>query len=138
MASYFPPGYFPGGGVGGDFISEGSGTPTQISILIPKTNWREGSAFTATAAFRRRSDASAAMPDDVEYRVECLTTGRTLKDWTAITAAASVEIEILSSYNTLVSQSNAYERKRLVVSSNPDTDTEFNQSIEWRVSSLAL
>lgn len=104
----------------------------QIAISIPKTRWKEGSAFTATAYFRNRSTAAADAPDAARYRVDCLTTRRTLLDWTALSPASSVSISIPTSFNAIQSGANRYEIKQLTV----EATDECVESIEWRVENL--
>lgn len=108
----------------------------QIAIVIPKTRWKEGSAFTAKARFRNRSDASADTPSTVKYRVDCLTTCTQLADWTTVSAASEVSISITATHNAIQDDCNAYEIKQLTVASDFEAADQCRETIEWRVENL--
>lgn len=105
-----------------------------VYIKIPKPSVKEGNSFTATAYFR--SDATASAPSTAKYRVDCLTTQKTLTDWTTLTPAASISISITRTDNAIQDSSNRIERKQLTVAGNPDTSTQTRQSIVWEVENI--
>ena len=108
----------------------------QIEISIPKTQWQEGSGFTATAYFRTRSDSAADTPASVRYRIDCLTTGLVITDWTSATPGTSVDIAVTGTENAIQDQSNTYERKQLVVESDTDASDQCRGQIIWRIQNL--
>lgn len=103
----------------------------QVSILIPRPKVREGSAFTATAYFRDRATAAASTPTSIKYRVDCLTTGRSLADWTTVSAASTATIAITSTHNAI--QSAGTERKQLTVAADYGLSTQVTESAVWEV-----
>lgn len=108
----------------------------QIAIQLAKTRWKEGSAFMATAYFRTRSTAAADTPSSVKYRIDCLTTGKVLADWTTVSAASNVSISITATHNAIQDQSNRYERKQLTVASDVDAADQHRETAEWRVENI--
>ena len=108
----------------------------QIAIQLPKTRFKEGSAFTATADFRTRSTAAAATPTTIHYRVDCLTTGVELADWTSVSAASNVSISITGTHNAIQNDCNRYETKQLTIMADQDLSTQHRETIIWRVENL--
>lgn len=104
----------------------------QIAIQIPKTRWKEGSAFSATAYFRNRATAAADAPAASRYRIDCLTTGRTIADWTTISPAANITISVTSAHNAILSDCNDRERKQLTV----EATDECREAVVWTVENL--
>lgn len=108
----------------------------QIAIQIPRPRVKEGSAFTATAYFRDRATAAADAPTAVKYRVDCLTTGKVLADWTTVSAAASVSIPLTATHNAIQSQCNRYEVRQLTVAADPDTAEQARESVTYEVENI--
>lgn len=105
-----------------------------VYIQIPQPRTREGSSFTATARFR--NGATAEAPTTAKYRIDCLTTGVVVADWTSLSAAASINIPITATHNAIQNQSNRSEQKQLTVASDPDTSTQTRESVVWRVENI--
>jgi hypothetical protein len=108
----------------------------QVEILIRKTRWNEGSSFTATAYFRDRATAAADAPTTVKYRLDCLTTGREIVDWTTASAAASVAISITATHNAILNDSNMQETKQLTVAGDYGAADQSVGKITWTVENL--
>lgn len=108
----------------------------QIEISLPKTKVAEGSVFTATAYFRTRSTSAASTPSTVRYRIECLTTGRTVLDWTSATAASSVSISMLPAYSAIKNDCNDQEVKQLLVEADAGLSTQCRGRVTWTVENL--
>jgi len=109
----------------------------QVQIQIPRPKVKEGSAFTATAYFRDRATSAASVPTSIKYRVDCLTTGVTLTDWTTVTAAASASIAVTATNNAIRSAANVTERKQLTVAANYGLETQSTESVAWEVENNA-
>ncbi len=105
----------------------------QIAIQIPKTNVQEGDSFAASAYFRDRATASADAPDTVHYRVDCLTTGREVVDWTVAAAGESASVLIASAYNLIQSRCNPYEKKQMTIRANKDATDQVSNRVIWSV-----
>lgn len=108
----------------------------QIAILIPKTAWQEGSAFTASVNLRTRSSGAASTPTSLKYRIDCLTTGREVADWTSAAASSSASISITGTHNAILSDANDYEIKQLTVMADDGLSTQHRESRRWRVENL--
>ena len=102
-----------------------------VYIQIPKTKVVEGSSFTATAYFRT-GDAGAASTT-AKYRVDNLTTGEELKDWTTLSVAESISIAMTATFNAIKRDGNSYEKIQLSVASDPDTATATIATATWTV-----
>lgn len=103
-------------------------------IKIPFLKQQEGSSFTATAYFRNADAAEA--PTTAKFRLDCLTTGKVLQDWTTLTPAASISISITATHNAIQNQSNRFEKKQLTVSSNHGTATQHRETAQWMVENI--
>jgi len=108
----------------------------QIEILILRPSVSEGSALSATAYFRDRETKSASTPTTVKYRLDCLTTSTQIADWTSVTPGASVDIDVTSTQNDIIADSNETEVKQLTVMADEGLVTQYRQSIRWKVSNL--
>lgn len=108
----------------------------QIEVQIPKTRWEEGSGFTAVASFRDRATAAADTPATVKYRLDCLTTGQTILDWTTVSPGSSVSIPITGAQNNILDDSNDYEIKQLTVESDVGSSDQCRGRKTWRVENI--
>lgn len=105
----------------------------QVTIVIPKTRVQEGDSFPVSAYFRDRSTAEADAPDTVDFRVDCLTTGRVVVDWTAAAAGDSTSILMQSDYSAILNRSNSTEQKQLTVRANRGTSSQVSERKIWIV-----
>jgi hypothetical protein len=109
----------------------------QIEIQIPRTaTIKEGSHFTATAYFRTRSTSSASTPTTIKYRLDCLTSGSVLTDWTSVGSASNVSIAVTGTHNAIQSDANDVEVKQLTVMADEGLATQVRQAMRWRVTNL--
>lgn len=108
----------------------------QVAIQIPRLSYKEGSAFVATAFFRDRATQAASAPTTIKYRIDCLTTGIELVDWTTVSAAANVSISVTSTHNAIQDECNKWERKQLTVAGDPDAAGQVRETAEWTVTNL--
>jgi hypothetical protein len=108
----------------------------QIAIQIAKDHVRERSQLVATAYFRQRSDASAQTPTNVRYRLDDLTSGCQILDWTSATPGTSATITITPDQNAMHSQCNTRERRQLSVAADYGLSTQYVESIEYDVENV--
>lgn len=108
--------------------------PDQVALHIPRTKLNEGSAFSAEAYFRAGSQASA--PSTVHYRIDCLTTCRTVRDVTSVSPAAAVEIAITASDNAILCDGDEREVKQLTVIADKGADAQAVGAVRWTVENL--
>lgn len=97
--------------------------------------YNEGQSFTATFKFFD-SDWVASSPTTLRYRIDDLTNGTTVRDWTTVTPAAVVDIEVTPSDNDIVDTGHERERKQMVIQTNYGTDTQSVQTIDWFVDNV--
>lgn len=109
----------------------------QIAIALAKPRWNERSAFNAVASFRDRATSAAVTPTTVKWRVDCLSTGKTVLDWTTLTPGTTATLPVLSSYNAIQSAANASERKQITVKSDDGLSTQFEEAIVYTIDNLA-
>ena len=107
---------------------------TDVYISIPVISVMEGGSFNATAYFRLAGAASASTT--AKYRVDCLTTGKELTDWTTLTPAVSISIPITSTHNAIQWASNRFEKKQLIVASDPDATDQTRDRVVWKVENI--
>lgn len=80
----------------------------------------------------------AAVPTTVEYRVDCLTTGGEVRDWTAVTPAAQAVTIILTADDTaILNDDNLSEHRRVTVTANRGLATTKTQIYQFWVQNLA-
>lgn len=109
----------------------------QIALQVPRPKVGEGSSFTITAYFRNRAAAAAATtPTTVKYRVDCLTSGTQVADWTTVTAAANVSISITGTHNAIQNDCNSVERKQITVMTDEGLSTQCREVASWEVENL--
>lgn len=94
---------------------------------------REGSAFTATVYMRDRATAAASTPTSIKYRLDNLTTGERILDWTTVSAASSASIAITGQQNAIRDENNANEKMELTVSADHDLATQVRQSVQYTI-----
>lgn len=97
--------------------------------------YNEGQSFTATFKFFD-SDWVASSPVSLRYRIDDLTNGSTVRDWTIVTAASEVDIEVTPDDNDIVDTGNRSERRQMVIQTNYDTDTQSVQKVDWIIENL--
>ena len=105
----------------------------QVEIRVPRTSIDEYSCFTATVVCKDRSTQADDIPTTMEYRVFNRTTRQIIKDWTTVTPAASVEIEVSAQDNVVKLGVRPYETMELVISTDRDLATEATQVRPYRI-----
>ena len=118
-------------------LEESTDVSDQVEIQLPKTRVFEGAAFTATAYFRTRSSKTGTAPTNAYYRVDCLTTGTVLADWTAVSAlGVSSDISITTAMNAIQDDSKKRERKQITVQADRGLSTVAVGKANWVVENL--
>ena len=105
-----------------------------LYINFPYPEVVEGGGFTAIAY--SRDGTAANTPTTAQYRIDCLTSGQIIKNWTSLTPAAAMNIIITGSDNALKDQSNDYEMRQVTVEEDSDLDTQTRVSGIYRVRNL--
>ena len=106
----------------------------QIEIQIPQTIVPEQTTFTLTAYFRTRATKVASTPTTIHYRVDCLSTGRQITDWTSVSSpAGSNTIVITSTENKILDDSFNIETKQVTVKVDDGLVTQVIKPATWKV-----
>lgn len=108
----------------------------QIAFFQRKDHIREASKHVITASFRDRATAAAVTPTNVKYRIDNLTTGEVVLDWTSVTAASDVSITITPTQNALSSQCNTTELRQVSVAADKDLATQFIDAVSFELENL--
>lgn len=105
-----------------------------VAIQLPRLRVNEGSSFVATAYFRTDGDEST--PTNVYYRIDNLTTGEVIADWTSVSAAANASISVTATHNAIRSQCNRAEKLQLTVDADHDLATQVREAVVYEVENV--
>ena len=108
----------------------------QIEFQLAKSRVKEGSAFPLPVYLRLRSTAAAATPTTIHYRIDCLTTGREVADWTSVAAASNATIAVTGTHNAILNDCNSRETKQLTVMVDDGLATQYREAVTWTVENL--
>lgn len=75
-------------------------------------------------------------PTSADYRVDCLTSGYEIRDWTAITPATSVTVTLTGEDNRIVDSRHSREIRQLVVRYVDEAGNEQKSQAQYRVDNL--
>jgi len=81
-------------------------------------------------------DGAEEAPSSATYRIDCLTNGQEIRDDTALTPAASIEITLGAADNAIINQENTTERRLVTVTASYGADDELNDEYEYNVKNL--
>ena len=106
-----------------------------IKSNLSRASIQEGSAFTVTAKFY--DDASdpwtLSAPTTIRYRVDNLSDGQSVLDWTTVSAASSASIVITGAQNALQNQDTQWETHELTVQANSGLSTQYSEKYRWKI-----
>ena len=109
----------------------------QVYVRIPSLSVQEGASFNATLNFRQDGADVTPAAGTVKYRLDCLSTGKELLDWTATsTPTQPMDLAVISTYNDIQSASSNREKKQLTVSYNIDSNDQYTTRATWYVENL--
>jgi hypothetical protein len=108
----------------------------QIVFSLRKDRVKEKSQLVIGATFRDRATAANVTPTNISYRLDCLTTGTQILDWTIVSTDDEITITVTAEQNKIQGDCNRLERKQLTVASDYALTTQFVESIEWDVENL--
>lgn len=80
----------------------------------------EDSAYRKTMRVKDSAGATV-VPTTLRYRVDCVTTQTAVLEWTTLTPAASVTINVAAALNSIVNEANSVETKRITVQADYGT-----------------
>lgn len=99
----------------------------------------EASTMTVRAKFFDRFNAPSA-PATLRYRIKDLTNDRVVRDWTELTPATVVDVEISAEDNAIYSDGNRpfqrFEERVVVFQANYDTDIQYPEEVRYLIKNL--
>lgn len=108
----------------------------QIAFYQRKDHIREKSRHVITVTFRDRATAANVTPTNVYYRLDDLTTGIEIVDWTSVSTDDELNITITPTQNELKDQSHQYETRELSVAADYGLSTQFIESVTFQIENL--
>lgn len=110
--------------------------PDQIVFFQRKDHIREASQHVVSVKFRDRATVALVVPTNISYRIDCLTTGAQIADWTSVSADDEIDITITPTQNALQDQCNARECRQLTVAADFGLATQFMDSVTFELENL--
>lgn len=99
----------------------------------------EASAFTVRTKFEG-TNRLPTTPASARYRIYDVTNSRVVRDWTVLTPAETVDIEITADDNLIYSDGRRpfrrFEERVVVVQANYDTETQFAHEERYLIKNL--
>ncbi len=108
----------------------------QIVFFQRKDHIRESSQHTIDVKFKQRSDASLQVPTNIAYRIDDLTSGVAVLDWTSVSADDEITLTITPTQNAMQDQCNATEMRQVVVAANRGLATQHIDSVSYEIENL--
>lgn len=109
----------------------------QVEVQIPQTVVQEETTFDVTAYFRNRAAKTTCTPTTIHYRIDCLTTKSTVRDWTSVGSPAGAnDITITSTDNKIIDTLSNVERKQIIVQGDRGLSTQITGKSAWTVNNL--
>lgn len=119
----------------GGFPQRSTKLKITITTDLVRDRVNEGSAAAFTANFY--SDAwVATAPTNARYRIDNLSTGAQVLDWTTLTPATSNAIAVTGAQNAISDDCEREELRQLTVEGNAGLATQYQVTKCWRVKNL--
>lgn len=109
----------------------------QIVFSFPRDRINERSRLVVTARFRDRATDADVTPTNVRYRIDNLSTGAEILDWTVASTGTTVAI-VTSPDNNECKIRDEWQRNMLTVSADYGLSTQFNETFEYSIRNLGL
>jgi hypothetical protein len=109
-----------------------------VQTKLSRNEVQEDSAFTLTAKFY--DDAAdpwtLSAPTTVRYRIDDVSGGAQIRDWTTVTTGTSVSIVITSTDNAIQQDYRTCERKQITIQANAGLTTQYVDTFHWVVNNV--
>jgi hypothetical protein len=102
-----------------------------VYLSLPVIDIDEGSS--ATAIMQVRDGDAATTPTTARYRIDCLTTGNTVRGWTELTPADAISIVLDYTDNAILASQNRKERKQITAEIDTGLSTQYRARGFWSV-----
>jgi hypothetical protein len=94
--------------------------------------YTEGTGFPLRINFRDPNNQPTT-PSTVQYRIDCRTTNRTVRDWTSVTPSPQLDIAVTPQDNAILNDHNSKELKLMTVVADRGLATQFVDQQDWNV-----
>src|SRR5688500_8626351 len=108
----------------------------QIVFFQRKDHIRESSQHVLSVSFRDRATAALVTPTNIRYRVDDLSSGVAILDWTAVSADDEITLTITPTQNALQCQDKAYEVRQVTVAADYGLSGQYLDSVTYRIDNL--
>lgn len=109
----------------------------QIVFRFPRDRISDRSSLTVVARFRDRATDAEVTPTTVTYRLDNVTSGAEVADWTAATPGTTASI-VTTPDNNEHKVSLEWQQMRLTVAADRGLSTQYNESFDYWVRDLGL
>lgn len=109
----------------------------QIVFRFPRDRINERSSLTVIARFRDRATEADVTPTNVKYRIDNLSSGAQILDWTAVTPGTEVSIVTTPDQNDCTVRDET-QRNMLTVAADYALATQYNETFEYTLRNLGL
>lgn len=104
--------------------------------MIPVEVYNEGQAEPLTLKFYD-ADGNALVPTTAKYRIDCDSNdGKEVRDWTNLTPASAMTINIESSDTAIIDDNNEEEVRRVTVLLNEGLSSQYTDECVYVVKNL--
>lgn len=109
----------------------------QIVFRFPRDRIKERSALTVVARFRDRATDADVTPTNVSYRIDNLSNGAEILDWTSIATGTTVSIVTTPDQNECKVR-DEWQRNLLTVAADYGLSTQYVETFEYEIRNLGL
>ena len=95
----------------------------------------EGSMAYLTVTFLDK-DGEEDVPDSVSYRIDCESNDQEVRDDTAVTPGATIEIPLTSADNAIIDPAHNLEKKVVTITAVYGEDDEVSDEYKYQVKNL--
>lgn len=108
----------------------------QLAFSVPSKHVTERSTVIVTVKFLDRT-SGLVTPTNAKYRIDDISSGAQIADWTALTPASSNSITVTSTQNAILNNTRNVERKQMTVAADYGLSTEYRETAVWTVENVA-
>lgn len=109
----------------------------QIVFRFPRDRINERSSLTVIARFRDRATDADVTPTNVKYRIDNLSSGAEILDWTTVSTSTEVSIATTPDENECKVR-DEWQRNLLTVAADYGLSTQFNETFQYEIRNLGL
>lgn len=107
-----------------------------IVFFQRKDHVKQGSQHVVGVTFRDRETALNVTPTNIYYRIDDLSTGAQVLDWTSVSADDEIEITVTPTQNAMQDECHDREVRQVVVAADYGLSTQFMDSTEFIVENV--